>query len=54
MVCKIFIFLIVHISANFALDGPTFCMHVSNIHVEGLVSQIFDLGLGFCLMSKNG
>ena len=48
------LFLIVHISANFALDGPTFCMNVSYIHVEGTMSQIFDLGLGFYFMSKNG
>ena len=48
------LFLIVHISTNFALDGLKFCMHFINIHVEGTVSQIFDLGLSFCFMSKNG
>ena len=29
-------------------------MHVPNIHVEGIVSQIFVLGLTFYFMSKNG
>ena len=48
------LFLIVHISTNFALDGLKLWMHVANIHVEGTVSQIFDLGLSFCFMSKNG
>ena len=57
MVCKnrflCLLFLIVHISVNFALDGFRFWMHVANIHVEGTVSQIYDLGLSFCFMSKN-
>ena len=35
------LFLIVHISINFVLDGLTFWIHVPNIHVEGTVSQIF-------------
>ena len=43
-----------HISINFALDGPKFSMYVSNIHEEGTVSQIFYSGLSFCFMSKNG
>ena len=29
-------------------------MHVANIHVEGTVSQIFDLGLSFYLCEKTG
>ena len=48
-----FYFSIVHISTNYAFDGLRF-MHVTNIHVEGTVSQIFVLGLSFDLMSKNG
>ena len=48
------LFLIVHISTNFALDGLKFWIRVANIHVEGTMSQIFYLGLSFCLMSKNG
>ena len=53
MVCLLF--LIVHISANFALDGPKFRSYsnlsdVSNIHVEGTVSQIFYVGLSFYFM----
>ena len=47
-------FLIVHISINFALDGLKFWVHVANIHVEGTVSEIFDLCLSFCFMSNNG
>ena len=58
MVCKKYLFtllfLIVHISTNYALGGLKFSMHVTNIHVEGTVSQIFYLGLSFCFMSKNG
>ena len=53
MVCKknvCLLFLIVHISTNFALDGLKFWMHVSNIHVEGTVSQMFYLGLRFCFI----
>ena len=48
------LFLIVHISTNFVLDGLKFWMHVPNIHVEGTVSQIFVLGLSFHFMSKMG
>ena len=58
MVCKkrffLSVILIVHISTNFALDGLKFWMHIANIHIEGTVVQIFDLGLSFCFMSKNG
>ena len=42
-----FYFSIVHISTNYALDSLRFWMHVSNIAVEGTVSQIFVLGLSF-------
>ena len=42
MVCKkrffCLLFLIVHISTKFALDGLKFWMHVANIHVEGTMS----------------
>ena len=48
------LFFIVHISTNFALGGLKFSMHVTNIHGEGTVSQIFYLGLSICFMSKNG
>ena len=48
------IFLIVHISTNIGLDGLKFWLHVPSIHVEGTVSQIFDLGLSSYFMSKNG
>ena len=48
------LFLIVHISTNFVLDGLKFSVHVPNIHVEGTVSQIFVLDLSFHFMSKNG
>ena len=48
------LFLIVHISTNFILDGLKFWMDVPNIHVEGTVSQIFVSCLSFHFMSKNG
>ena len=48
------LFLTVHISINFVLDGLKFSVHVPDIHVEGTVSQIFVLGLSFYFMSKNG
>ena len=48
------LFLIVHISTNFVLDGLKLWVRVSNIHVEGTVSQIFVLCLSFYFMSKNG
>ena len=47
-------FLIVHISPNFALRNVQFCVAVDDIHLEGTVSQNFDLCLSFCFMSKNG
>ena len=49
-----FYFLIVHISTNNALGGLIFSKLVSNIHVEGTVSQIFDLDNTFYFMPKNG
>ena len=48
------LFMIVHISTNFVLDGLKLWMHVPNIHVEGTLSQIFVLDLSFCFMSKKG
>ena len=38
---------------DLALDGLKFWVHVANIHVEGTLSQIFNLGHSFCFMSKN-
>ena len=35
-------------------DNLRFCIHVDNIPPEGIVSQIFDLGLSFHFLSKNG
>ena len=49
-----FYFLIVHISTINALGYLFFSMLVSNIHVEGTVSQIFVLGITFYFMPKNG
>ena len=49
-----FYFSIVHISTNYALDDLRFWMHVSNIYVEGTVSQIFVLSLSFDFMPQNG
>ena len=49
-----FYFLVVHISADNVLYGLIFFTHVSNIPVEGTVSQIFVLGLSFYFMAKNG
>ena len=49
-----FYFLIVHISTNNAPGGLIFSMLVSNIHVEGNVSQIFVLDNTFYFMPKNG
>ena len=31
-----------------------FCILIDNIHLEGTVSQIFNLGPSFYFMSKNG
>ena len=36
-----FYFSIVHISSNNVIGSLNVCKHVSNIHVEGTVSQIF-------------
>ena len=47
-----FYFSIVHISINYALDGLRFYMHVSNIHVEGTISQIVLWGLSFDFVKK--
>ena len=49
-----FYFLVVHISADNVLFGLKMSTHVSNIHVEGPVSQIFVLDLSFYFMPKNG
>ena len=49
-----FYFSIVHISTNYAFDGLRIFMHVTNIHVEGTVSQIFVLGLVLILCQKTG
>ena len=47
-------FLIVHISFNFALRNVKLPVTVCDIHLEGTVSQNFDICLSFCFMSKNG
>ena len=47
-----FFFLIVHISTNTALGGLILSMLVSNIHVEGTVSQIFVLHNTFYFHAK--
>ena len=39
---------------NNALGGLIFSMLVSNIHVEGTLSQIFVLCITFYFMPKNG
>ena len=52
MLCLLFS--IVYISTNFALDCLLFWMHVPNSYFEGSVSQISDLALSFCFMSKDG
>ena len=48
------LFFIVHISTINALGGLFLSMLVSNIHVEGTVSQIFVLGITLYFMPKNG
>ena len=57
MVCKkvffLLLFLLVHISTNFVLDGLKFWTDVPNIYVEGTMSYIFVSGLSFHFMSKN-
>ena len=47
-------FSIVHISTNNVIGSLTFCLHISNIHVERTVSQIFVLYPSFYFMTKNG
>ena len=48
------IFLIVHFSITIAYKDFKFCVLSLHIHSEGTVSQIFNLGLSFYFMSKNG
>ena len=48
------IFLNVHFSITIAYKYFKFCLVSLHIHAEGTVSQIFNLGLGFYFMSKNG
>ena len=47
-------FSIVHTSLDFAHRNIKFLVSVDDIHLEGTVSQYFDLCLSFCFMSKNG
>ena len=39
---------------NFEVKLLKFSTDVKHIVMEGSVSQIFDLGLSFCFISKNG
>ena len=48
------IFLNFHFSVTIAYKDFKFCLLSHHIHSEGTVSQIFDLGLSFYFMSKNG
>ena len=48
------IFLNFHFSVTIAYKDLKFRFLSLHIHSEGTVSQIFDLGLGFYFMSKNG
>ena len=48
------IFLNVHFSITIAYKDFKFCVLSLHIHPEGTVSQIFNLGLSFYFMSKNG
>ena len=48
------IFLNVHYSITIAYIDFKFCLLSLHIHSEGTVSQIFNLGLSFYFMSKNG
>ena len=48
------IFLNVHFSITIAYKDFKFCVLSLHIHSEGTVSQIFNLGLSFYFMSKNG
>ena len=48
------IFLNVHFSIPIAYTDFKFCLVSLHINSEGTVSQIFNLGLSFYFMSKNG
>ena len=48
------IFLNVHFSITIAYKDFKFCVLSLHIHSEGTLSQIFNLGLSFYFMSKNG
>ena len=48
------IFLNVQFSITIAYKYFKFCLLSPHTHSEGTVSQIFDLGLSFYFMSKNG
>ena len=48
------VFLNVHFSITTAYKDFKFCLVSLHIHSEGTVSQIFNLGLSFYFMSKNG
>ena len=48
------IFLNFHFSITIPCEDFKFCLLSPHIHSEGTVSQIFDLGLSFYFMSKNG
>ena len=44
----------VYFSVTMAYTDFKFCFHSLHTHSEGTASQIFNLGLGFHFMSKNG
>ena len=46
--------MVVHISTDDVLYGLQFITHVGNIGAEGVMSQIFYLGLTFLLCQKMG
>ena len=48
------IFLNVYFSITNSYKDFKFCLFRPHIHSEGTVSQIFNLGLSFYFMSKNG
>ena len=45
-------FLNMEISFNTQRKGLKFCLCIFHYHMEGSVSQIFDLGLRFCFMNS--
>ena len=49
-----FYFLNKDFSLTIGVNVLRFSTDVRNIHIEGSVSQIFDLGLSFCFIKKNG